>query len=50
MTEHFLGSLACGVGYVSRKNLLIKDFFFLPKDFCLEQVVLQETCAGDGPA
>ena len=32
------------------KNLLIKDFSFLPKDFCLEQVVLQETCVGDGAA
>jgi len=33
-----------------RKNLLSMDFSSLPKDFALEQIVLQETRAVVGPA
>jgi hypothetical protein len=49
MPEHILGSQAQRVDDVWRKNLAIKDFSSLPKDFVLEQVVLQMACAGNGP-
>jgi hypothetical protein len=42
MPEYLLRSLACRAGHVCRKNLLIIDFSSQPKDFRLEQVVLQE--------
>jgi outer membrane protein OmpA-like peptidoglycan-associated protein len=49
MPEHFLGSLAQRVGHVLPKNLVIKDFPSLPKDFRLEPAVLQKGMRGQWP-